>query len=339
MPPLVSIVLPFRAAAETLGECLHSILGQSLENWELLAVDDNSTDDSRKIAMDFARLDNRIRLIEPTRPGLVPALNQGLEAASSSLIARMDADDVMLPERLERQVAFMEENPGTGLVSSQVEHFSPLSFKTEGYSRYVEWTNALLTHEQIALNRFVESPFAHPSVLFRRQLVSQYGPYSDGDFPEDYELWLRFLEGGTRMAKLEQVLLKWRDHPDRLSRTCTRYSQDAFQRTKARYLASWLEQNPTGGRKLTAWGAGKVARRQADHLFGCGLRIECFFEVDPKKIGNPRPGLKVESIEAIPPPGEVFILVLAGARSARSKITRFLDDRDYISGQDYLFLA
>ena len=116
-------------------------------------------------------------------------------------------------------------------------------------------------------------------------------------------------------------------------------SQDAFQRTKARYLASWLEQNPTGGRKLTAWGAGKVARRQADHLFGCGLRIECFFEVDPKKIGNPRPGLKVESIEAIPPPGEVFILVLAGARSARSKITRFLDDRDYISGQDYLFLA
>ena len=111
VPPLVSIVLPFRAAAETIGECLHSILGQSLENWELLAVDDNSTDDSRKIAMDCSpgQSDQADRA-NPTRIGSCP--KPGLEAwSTSSLIARMDADDVMLPERLERQVAFMEENP------------------------------------------------------------------------------------------------------------------------------------------------------------------------------------------------------------------------------------
>ena len=102
------------------------------------------------------------------------------------------------------------------------------------------WTNGLLTHEEIALARFVESPLAHPSVMFRRSLVERWGGYAEGAFPEDYELWLRWLDAGVRMEKLADPLLIWNDSPTRLSRRDPRYAAEAFYRVKARYLARWL---------------------------------------------------------------------------------------------------
>ena len=335
----VSIVLPYRDAEDTLDECIHSIHAQELKDWELLAVNDNSSDGSQRLISRFAAKDNRIKPIQSAEEGLVSALNLGVKHSSSSLIARMDADDRMLPGRLSSQVDYMDSNPGTGLVSCKVEHYSPLANDTRGYAKYVQWTNEQLSHEQISLNRFVESPLAHPSVLFRKKLFDQYGGYEDGEYPEDYELWLRFLSAGVQMNKLDQVLLQWRDHPSRLSRQSERYSKDAFQRTKARYLKSWLSENVPMGIEIKAWGAGKVARKQVEHLAREGLEIEEFFDVDPKKIGNPRPGLKVFSIEDIPEPGKIFLLILAGARSARGKITRFLEEKEYCLGTDYLFVA
>jgi glycosyltransferase involved in cell wall biosynthesis len=339
MTASVSIVLPYRDAEDTLEECIHSIHTQELKDWELLAVNDNSLDGSQSLISSFAAQDHRIKPIQSAQEGLVSALNLGVKHSSSSLIARMDADDRILPERLSSQVDFMDRNPETGLVSCKVEHYSPLANDTRGYAKYVQWTNEQLSHEQISLNRFVESPLAHPSVLFRKKLFDQYGGYGDGEYPEDYELWLRFLSAGVQMNKLDQVLLQWRDHPSRLSRQSERYSKDAFQRTKARYLRSWLVENIRPGIEIKAWGAGKVARKQAEHLARNGLEIEEFFDVDPRKIGNPRPGLKVFPVEDIPEPGKIFLLILAGARSARGKITRFLEEKEYCLGTDYLFVA
>ncbi|MBT3638287.1 MAG: glycosyltransferase, partial [Opitutae bacterium] len=315
------------------------IQGQCFKDWELLAVNDHSSDNSENIVRGYAAKDNRIQPIQSIEKGLVPALNLGVKHSAAPFVARMDADDRMLPKRLRSQVDFMEENPEVGLVSCKVEYFSSSPNDTRGYENYVDWTNKLLSHEEISVNRFVESPFAHPSVLFRKSLLDEFGPYEDGDFPEDYELWLRFLSGGVRMNKIDDVLLQWRDRPARLSRQCKRYSKDAFQRTKARYLAMWLNEHIDRGMTLTAWGAGKVARKQAAHLSREGVNIERFFDVDPKKIGTPRPGLRVSAIEDIPAPGKIFLLVLAGARSAREKITRFLEGKEYSPGKDYLFLA
>ena len=339
MTASVSIVLPYRDSEETLDECIKSIQVQELQNWELLAVNDNSSDNSENIVRQYAGKDRRINSIQSDGTGLVPALNLGIKHSSTPLVARMDADDRMFPKRLSSQVGFMESNPSTGLVSCKVEHFSSSTGDTRGYESYVKWTNEQLSHEEISLNRFVESPFAHPSVLFRKNLIDEFGPYRDGDFPEDYELWLRFLSSGVRMNKLDEILLQWRDHPARLSRQSERYSKDAFQKTKARYLALWLNENVQEKRRITAWGAGKVAKKQAAHLSREGVKIEQFFDVDPKKIGTPRPGLTVSSIEDIPIPGNVFLLVLAGARSAREKITRFLEKKEYSLGNDYLFIA
>lgn len=340
MSAVTSIVLPYRDAEKTLGECIKSIQEQSLENWELIAVNDNSSDSSEALVNGLAKTDSRIKPIQSIdSSGLVSSLNLGIMHSSTPLIARMDADDLMYPQRLRLQVDFMNKNPDTGLVSSKAQHSSLAPNETRGYKSYVEWTNQLLTHDDISLNRFVESPFAHPSVLFRKSLLDQYGSYEEGDFPEDYDLWLRLLSCGVKMNKIDQILLEWRDSPGRLSRQCKRYSKDAFQKTKARYFSKWWNVHFVGKKVLTAWGAGQIAKKQAVHLSNYGLRIDRFFDIDPKKIGSPRRSIQVSFIDEIPPPGDTFLLVLVGARSARNAITCFLERKEYSLGKDYIFLA
>jgi glycosyltransferase involved in cell wall biosynthesis len=334
-----SIVLPYRDAEKTLGECIKSIQEQSLENWELIAVNDNSSDSSEALVQGLAKKDSRIKPIQTIKGGLVSSLNLGIVHSSTPLIARMDADDRMYPNRLRTQVDYMNENPDIGLVSSKVDHLTWAPNETMGYGSYVEWTNQLLTHDEISMNRFIESPFAHPSVLFRKSLLDQYGPYEEGDFPEDYDLWLRLLSCGVKMNKIDQILLEWRDSPGRLSRQCKRYSKDAFQKTKARYFSEWWNAHFVGKKVLTAWGAGKIAKKQAVHLSSYGLMIDRFFDIDPKKIGSPHSSTQVSFIDKIPPPGDTFLLVLAGARSARNAITCFLERKEYLLGKDYMFLA
>lgn len=135
-----------------------------------------------------------------------------------------------------------------------------------GYARHVSWTNRLLTHDEISLARVVESPLAHPSVTFRRELVERWGGYREGDFPEDYELWLRWLEAGVRMDKLAESLLVWNDSPTRLSRCDRRYDKEAFYRLKARYPGRWLAaHNPHHPAVVrSASGTSRSLRRRCD---------------------------------------------------------------------------
>lgn len=109
--PAISILLPFRNAESTFNECLDSILGQTMENFELIAVNDNSSDKSVEILKQYVRDDHRVRIFNNPHSGLVTALNHGLKQASAKLVARMDADDRMYPQRLQLQYDFMQQNP------------------------------------------------------------------------------------------------------------------------------------------------------------------------------------------------------------------------------------
>ena len=166
----------------------------------------------------------------------------------------MDADDVSQPARLARQRARLDAAPSLGLVATRVR-FDGDRVRGAGYARYVDWTNGLLSHDAIRLGAFVESPFAHPSVMFRRAVVARHGGYADGDFPEDYELWLRWMDAGVRFGKVDAELLVWNDPPTRLSRTEPRYSTGAFYRIKCLYLARWLKRQVDPSREIWLWGA------------------------------------------------------------------------------------
>ena len=337
--PRISVILPVRDAEKTLAMAIESILGQTERNLELLVVDDGSTDASLRILQEFAELDGRIRVLSTVNPGIVEALNLGLAEARAPYLARMDADDFSLPERLGLQCDFLDANPKVGLVSSRVEHCSEDAEVRKGYEAYVEWTNQVLDDADLRLRRFVESPFAHPSVVYRKSVVERFGGYREGSFPEDYELWLRWLEHGVKMEKLDAIMLRWRDHDNRISRIDPRYLVEAFYQMKLEYLHRWLKDNNRHFPKVKIWGAGRITRNRAKSLMKAGTVVSGYYDIDPRKVGNPRTGLMVQSIEDIPEPGKEFIVAMVGTRGAREKVVAFLRDRGHREGTDFVLAA
>jgi len=335
--PHVSVLLPAHNAARTLPRALESIQAQTFTDWELVLVDDGSTDDTAALLETWTRREPRLHPVRQPHRGLVPALEAGLARARGAFIARMDADDVSRPTRLERQVRFLEAHPDVGVVSCLVE-FGGDAIRNQGFARHVAWLNSLTTPEAMALNRFVEAPVAHPSVLFRRALLAQHGGYRDGPFPEDYELWLRWIERGVRLAKVPEPLLVWNDSPARLSRRDPRYGTESFYAVKAPYLARAVRVT-LGGRRLWVWGAGRLTRRRVELLEAEGLDVHGFVDVDPNKWGRPRHGRLVIRPADLPTPDEALVLGYVASRGARELIRESLRHAGYREGRDFWLAA
>jgi glycosyltransferase involved in cell wall biosynthesis len=341
MTPLVSVLLPVRNSADCLPQALESLLSQTLADFEVLAVDDASddaTDDgcgTLAVLEAFARRDPRIIVVAAGRLGIAEALNHAAGRARGRFLARMDADDVCDPERFALQAGHLEADPLADVIGCRVR-FGGDAATSAGYARHVEWINSLLTHEEMALGAFRDAPLAHPSAMFRASALKRLGGYRHGPFPEDYELWLRWLEGGARFAKLPQTLLTWNDPPGRLSRTDPRYGLEAFHALKAGYLARWLAANNPHHPEVWVVGAGRVTRRRAEHLCGHGVRIRAYLDIDPRKIGNSHQGRRVLHHEDVAPPGEAFVVSYVSTPGAAEHVGAFLGSRGYLAGRDYI---
>ncbi|MDW3194204.1 MAG: glycosyltransferase family 2 protein [Cytophagales bacterium] len=329
--PAISVVLPYFNAEKTLARAIESILNQTFQDFELILINNNSSDGSEKIASRFASIDHRVRLKPVKRQGVAHASNHGFELASAPLIARMDADDEMLPDRLEKQVNFLNAHPIIGLVGGQVEYHG--ADANEGFRHYVDWSNSLIQANDIFTNRFVELPIVNPTIMFRKHLFEKHGGYTDGDFPEDYEMILRWMEKGVQMGKIESPVLKWNDHPERLTRTDTRYSDTVFYQVKAKYLASWLTKEAPS-KDIWIWGAGKLSRRRSSLLEDHGIQIKGYIDVKPRQLVLPCIDFK-----DIPEPGALFILSYVANRGKRKEIKQYLLEKGYKEGVDFLLVA
>lgn len=325
------MVLPVKNGGSCLAESVASILAQTHRQLELLLVDDHSNDGA--IAA-LANRDPRLRVLTSPGTGVVDAFNHGLSQAQGHFIARMDADDLALPARIERQLALMTVRPEIDVCGTGVRFF-PRSMVAGGNRHYERWLNSVIEPEDIHLQLFVESPIPNPSVMFRRQAIETLGGYRDTDWPEDYDLFLRADQAGLRMAKTPEILLHWREHEDRLTRTDKRYSRIRFQQAKAHYLAA----DRLPDRPFLLWGAGPTGAQMFDLLHDCGRKADGFIEVHPRRIGGLKRGVPVTHFEAVLPRDERFILVAVGARHARAEIRQCLDQAGKREGQDYLFVA
>jgi glycosyltransferase involved in cell wall biosynthesis len=279
--PSVSVLLPVHNGLPFLGECLASLAAQSMADFEIVVVDDGSTDGSTELLAATALADSRLRLLRQPRGGLVAALNRGLADCCAPYVARLDADDLAARRRLELQAAALDADPGLGVVSCRVRHF-PSAAVGAGFRIYERWLNRLLSHDQILRERFIESPLPHPSVMARREVLEEAGGYRDRGWPEDYDLWLRLAAAGVRFAKLPRCLVGWRAHPGRLTHTDRRYAVERFLACKAHHLA----RGPLAACQPVVWGAGQTGRRLAKHLEREGAAPEAFVDIDPKKIGG-----------------------------------------------------
>lgn len=335
MTPAISIVMPLRDAAATLERALDSIISQTWPDWELIAVDDGSMDPTPEILRAHAGRDPRVRLLATPPRGIAAALRTGCDAARGAWIARMDGDDRMHPGRLAEQYGFARRHPDLGVVSCLVGYVGDAA----GYAAHVDWLNAQTSPADMALRRFVEAPVAHPSVMFRRDLIERHGGYRDGDFPEDYELWLRWLDAGVRFGKVPVRLLEWHDSPGRTSRCDPRYAVERFAEIKCRYLARWLREHVAPERRLWLWGAGRITRRRFDPLEHEGLRFTGFIDIDPRKSGRHRDGRPVVLADQLPDRRESFVLAGVASRGAREAIAAHLTARGWVEGTDFLMVA
>jgi len=334
--PAVSIIMPVFNAATTLDECLRSIKVQTFTDFETIVINDGSSDHSTKIIQQYQQNDSRIKLLQPGRQGLVSALNTGILHSTSPLLARMDADDIMHPERLKLQVDYLSKNAETGLIASQAQLFPEIDIK-QGYQEYMNWQNACLTHKDITTQIYIESPFAHPSVMFRKSVLDISGMYKEGNFPEDYDLWLRMLHAGIKMEKLDQYLLKWRDSTSRTSRVDSKYSRQAFDQLRAKYLA--MENRIPRNRTLVYWGAGRKTRIRAQLLINQGFAVSGWIDVDPDKIGNVINGAPVHAPEWLQQKEKPYVLNYVNNYGAREEIEKCLREYGYRPEHDYLMIG
>lgn len=331
MTPLVSVVLPVRNGGKFLTEAVQSILSQTFENLELILVNDHSTDDAIE---SLDKSDSRLKIINCIGNGVVDAFNTGFEVASGIFIARMDSDDISLPERIQQQLDYLEQHPPVDISGCRVEIFSEAGIQG-GLERYQVWLNSVCEPEQVHRQIFVESPLPNPSLMFRHTALRQLGGYRNNSWPEDYDLLLRADAAHMHMGKPEPVLLRWREHESRLTHTDSLYDRNNFMQAKSHFLVHHRLQ----GRPVIIWGAGPTGRLMFDLINGEGGEIEGFIEVHPRRIGGQKRGLPVWSIEKAKDLGAAMLLVAVGAAGAREEIAHYLSDCQKTEGTDFLFVA
>jgi hypothetical protein len=208
--PDVTVLMPVRNGGRYLDAAIASIRGQQLRNFEFIICDDGSTDDTPHLLAQHAAQDGRIKVLTLPPVGLVEALNQGLRAARTAWVARMDADDVAWPERLSVQLAAAAAHPEAGAIGSAWRIIDP-----EGRPRRV--VRPPTDPAAIAAALLERNCLAHPTVLLRREAVMAAGLYRDTfRYAEDYDLWLRLCEHHALLA-VPQPLLDYREHPGQVS--------------------------------------------------------------------------------------------------------------------------
>lgn len=324
---MISVLIPFHREGALLGWAIDSVSRQTISDWKIILVANGADAETMRVAEQASKAERRIEIHNEPISGIAYALNTGLKFCRGEYIARLDADDAMPADRLALQACFLDENSGIGLVSGHVRFISE---NAEGYDAYVNEINGWLSEQDIRRYRFVESPVAHPSVMFRRSLIDQYGNYSTEAIPEDYELWMRWLTAGVRFAKIPEVVLDWYDSPGRLSRTHDNYARRAFDRVRMEHLLQVLPPL-LKGRPLWVCG-GKYARKKATWLKAHGMPVTGVVDLIPKKFND----LKSLTYNELPQPGNIFLVSMVSNRGGYRIVEKVLTERGYHHDEDFL---
>lgn len=259
---------------------------------------------------------------------MVAASGRARAEARAPLIARMDADDVALPERLELQAAAIEEE-GLAAVGGRVEYFPE---PTDGMRAYAEWLNSLVTVEAALRDLWVECPLPGPALMARAELVS----YRDRGWPEDYDLVLRLWERGGRFRNVDRLVHRWRDHPERLTRTQPAYTLAAFRRCKVHFLRRTLLGD---GRAAVVWGAGPTGKAFARELLAAGTPLAAFVEVDPRKLGKRIHGAPVVPVERAADFSGALALGAVSGPDGRARVRELAAGLGLVEGRDFVAVA
>jgi glycosyltransferase involved in cell wall biosynthesis len=334
MNQLVSILIPFKNTELFLPECIASIQGQSYSQWEVIAVDDHSTDNSRQILDSIADKDPRIKVLSNTDDGIIMAMRTAHAASSGHYITRMDSDDVMKPEKIQSMVSALQKSGPGKIALGKVRYFSSKGI-SNGYKRYEVWLNNL-THNGINFEeRYKECVIPSPCWMLHREDLAKCGAFNENRYPEDYDLAFRMFAAGLTPLPCEEVLHLWRDYDTRTSRTSEHYAQNYFLDLKVFYF---LKLDYDSNRPLVIWGAGTKGKTVAKLL---GKQKVPFYWVcdNPNKIGKEIYGQILLSFTQIGKMKKPQSIITVANAKAQKQIRSFLEDHSQEDMTDFYFFC
>ena len=332
--PLVSIVIPFKNTANFLKECLQSILSQTYQNWEVIAVDDHSSDQSLAIVASFIEQDARIQVQKNKGDGIIPALQTAYVHSKGELITRMDSDDMMTPNKLQIMVQSLLENGKGHLAVGQVKYFSDRGI-SNGYQRYEKWLNQLTKDGNNYNEIYKECVIPSPCWMVYREDLNTVGAFNSNRYPEDYDLAFRFYENQLKCISCTQILHHWRDYDTRTSRTSEHYAQNYFLDIKLHYF---LKLEYDAKRPLVIWGGGKKGKTLAMLLITKEINFHWICD-NQKKIGKEIYGKQMLHYTALVGLENAQSIITVANEDAQVVIRSYLKKLEMISMNNYFFFC
>ncbi len=331
---LVSILTPFKNTEAYLADCITSILQQTYSHWELIIIDDASTDASYELVNAFAEKDPRIKLFKNTGNGIIDALRLALKHSKGQFITRMDSDDVMLPNKLAVLVhnlkTFGEKHVAIGLVS----YFSADGVG-EGYKSYETWLNNLTKSGRNYDEIYKECVIPSPCWMVYKNDLMACDAFNQNLYPEDYDLTFRFYKHRYTCIPCDKVLHKWRDYSTRTSRTHVHYAQNHFTALKLHHFLA-IDYKPE--KTLTIWGAGTKGKIMANILIEKNIPFEWICD-NPKKIGKAIYGKTLMEFQALSKLKNTQSIITVANKTAQKEIRQYLESLNLEPIKDYVFFC
>lgn len=330
----VSIVMPFRNVEPYLATSIRSLIAQDHTHWELLAVDDHSTDRSADIAREMAASDPRIRVVTHIGQGIIPALVAAEQRISGEYVTRMDSDDIATPDRLSRMLSVLEKNADGHVAVGLVRYFSATGV-SEGYQKYEDWLNLLTRTGSNFSEIYKECVVPSPCWMMKAKDFKAIGGFLADDYPEDYDLCFRMYRSGFNIAPVRRVLHWWRDYPERTSRNSSWYAQNSFLDLKLKY---YLEVDHEYDRPLVVWGAGWKGKQIASQLQQFGVPFHWLCD-NPRKWGKEIYGMPLLPLDAFDRIGPGKSIIAVANPLAQREIRTFMHNRQLRQHRDFVFFC
>ena len=275
---MISVIMPFKNPGKYIIPCIESILNQTYKNWELIAVNDQSDDGSYQQALSYADCHGNISVINSNGKGIIDALKCGYNFCGGDYIHRMDSDDIMPSDKLEKMLEAMSPNC---LVTGLVDYFSDDFDLGDGYKKYTTWINQSMKSGDLWKDIYKECPVPSSAWLLHRNDFEFVGAFNSSLMPEDYDFSFRLYQSGIKTKIIPEVIHSWRDSTNRTSRMESQYFPENYVDLKVGYFLK-IDRNKTI--PLVLWGAGKKGKKIARVLLEIGENFTWVTD-NPLKFG------------------------------------------------------
>ena len=334
-PSLISILLPVKNTALYLPTCLDSILTQSIPNWELIAINDHSTDESFAILQAYAQKDPRIKVFNNNGQGIIEALRLAYHHSKGAYITRMDSDDRMTEHKLATLQKDLLQHGQGHIAIGQVKYFTQAILGLgEGYQKYEAWLNQLSQAGTNYQDIYRECVIPSPCWMVHRVDLDRCGAFVPDRYPEDYDLCFRFYQQSLKIIPSDTVLHYWRDYPERTSRTDPNYADSGFLAIKMHYF---LQLNYLTDHALVLWGAGKKGKWIARYLIEKNIPFHWICN-NPNKIGKEIYGCIMKEDTFIAEVVQPQCIIAVANVEAQQKIRATLNQLGTV-GKDFFFFS